>query len=308
MTVMIVIILMLLNHQPVFAEIKSSAETLDTPMQLRLDKIRFLLDERDVSDQTTNQMVIDEMRRLLNQINDQYQQLSRLKQMDIQQIKAINQSTLEDIKSRMIQMQAIQNKLQSTKQQIEEKLLLKEQKIALLTEENQHLKELQTNRVDTSAADNLVQNSAVSDNLNTAHTLTSGLTVYKFKTVIHFPSRKFRLSKKQLKQLDQIAATAKQYPDHILQVIGHTDVLPIAKENKNWMSSNWELSAARAAAVVLYLQHGANISPLKIQLLGAGQYQPVNNANNDEAHRHNRRIELQLVPEPTHYDIKMLDI
>jgi chemotaxis protein MotB len=98
-------------------------------------------------------------------------------------------------------------------------------------------------------------------------------------------------------ELDKLAGALveleKQIPKDIgwvLRVDGHTDVRPIASAQ---FPSNWELSAARAISVVQYLI-GKGISPQRLVAAGFGEFQPLEAAQNEEAYRRNRRIELKL--------------
>jgi chemotaxis protein MotB len=98
-------------------------------------------------------------------------------------------------------------------------------------------------------------------------------------------------------ELDKIAGALtdleKQIPPDIawaLRVDGHTDVRPIATPQ---FPSNWELSAARAIAVVQYLI-GKGVSPQHLVAAGFGEFQPLDTGNTEEAYARNRRIELKL--------------
>lgn len=71
-----------------------------------------------------------------------------------------------------------------------------------------------------------------------------------------------------------------------VHVEGFTDNEPIATEQ---FPSNWELSAARAAAVVRLL--GMNgIAPSRMAAVGYGEYQPAYSNRTEEGRRLNRRI------------------
>ena len=72
----------------------------------------------------------------------------------------------------------------------------------------------------------------------------------------------------------------------VLQVDGHTDATPI---NNSLYPSNWELSTARAIAVVKFL-HSAGVPNERLVAAGYSQYQPLSTI--DRAR--NRRIELKL--------------
>ena len=74
-----------------------------------------------------------------------------------------------------------------------------------------------------------------------------------------------------------------------MRVDGHTDIRPV----RGAFSSNWQLSAARAIAVVQYLV-SKGVPAQRLLAAGFGEFQPLDQAQNDEAYRKNRRIELKL--------------
>jgi chemotaxis protein MotB len=76
----------------------------------------------------------------------------------------------------------------------------------------------------------------------------------------------------------------------VLRVDGHTDLRPISG---GVFKSNWDLSAARAIAVVQYLI-GKGVSPQHLVAAGFGEFQPLDTAKTDDAYRRNRRIEFKL--------------
>jgi chemotaxis protein MotB len=75
----------------------------------------------------------------------------------------------------------------------------------------------------------------------------------------------------------------------VLRVDGHTDVRPVLGQFK----SNWDLSAARAIAVVKYLV-SKGVQPNRLVAAGFGEFQPIDTANSEDAYRRNRRIEFKL--------------
>jgi chemotaxis protein MotB len=76
----------------------------------------------------------------------------------------------------------------------------------------------------------------------------------------------------------------------VLRVDGHTDVRPIRSPQ---FASNWELSAARAIAVVKLLV-ARGVKPEHLAATGFGEFQPLDVGTAEEALRRNRRIELKL--------------
>jgi chemotaxis protein MotB len=76
----------------------------------------------------------------------------------------------------------------------------------------------------------------------------------------------------------------------VLRVDGHTDIDPIQSSD---FKSNWELSSARAIAVVKYLME-KGIDPKHLVAAGFGEFQPIDPGESEEAKSRNRRIELKL--------------
>lgn len=116
---------------------------------------------------------------------------------------------------------------------------------------------------------------------------------FVFQSEVLFPSGSAVLQPGGEKQLASVAQRlielTPQIPKNInwvLQVDGHTDSTPI---NNTFFASNWELSAARAIAVVKFL-HAEGIPNERLVAAGYGQYQPLSTI--DRAR--NRRIELKL--------------
>ncbi len=82
--------------------------------------------------------------------------------------------------------------------------------------------------------------------------------------------------------------------DWILRVDGHTDNTPFKGNGR--FRDNWELSQARALAVVKYIVSLGNIPPERLAANGLGEYQPLKKGNSEKDKAENRRIELALVP------------
>jgi len=100
--------------------------------------------------------------------------------------------------------------------------------------------------------------------------------------------------KQQLSQfahtLLEIAAKIPNDIDWILRVDGHTDKRPI---NTYQFHSNWELSSARAIAVVNYLA-SQGVPYNRLVAAGFAEFRPLDAADDEIAYRRNRRIELKL--------------
>jgi chemotaxis protein MotB len=120
---------------------------------------------------------------------------------------------------------------------------------------------------------------------------------FVFQSEVFFDAGQAMLRPEGRAEIDKLALALveleRQIPSDIawvLRVDGHTDVRPIASAQ---FPSNWELSAARAIAVVQYLI-ARGISPQHLVAAGFGEFQPLDTASSDEAYSRNRRIELKL--------------
>ena len=120
---------------------------------------------------------------------------------------------------------------------------------------------------------------------------------FVLQSEVFFDSSKADLKPEGDAELDKVAAALieleKQIPADIpwvLRVDGHTDVRPITGGQ---FKSNWQLSAARAIAVVQYLV-GKGVAPQRLVAAGFGEFQPIDTGTTEDAYRRNRRIEFKL--------------
>ncbi|WP_026381526.1 peptidoglycan -binding protein [Afifella pfennigii] len=90
--------------------------------------------------------------------------------------------------------------------------------------------------------------------------------------------------------IKQLEAEIPEEINWVIRVDGHTDKRPITGGR---FSSNWELSAARAIAVVRYLID-EGVAPEHLVAAGFGEFRPLDEAETEEAFARNRRIELKL--------------
>ena len=120
---------------------------------------------------------------------------------------------------------------------------------------------------------------------------------FVFQSEVFFDPGSAVMKPEAIASLDKLAGAIldleKQIPPDIswaLRIDGHTDNRPISNAQ---FPSNWELSAARAIAVVQYLI-AKGVSPNHLIAAGFGEYQPLDTGTSDEARARNRRIELKL--------------
>lgn len=113
--------------------------------------------------------------------------------------------------------------------------------------------------------------------------------------------------------LDKVAAALKTLADKQIAVHGHTDDQPPPKPaaprppkgkkdkkapppepSEPEFATNWELSSARALAVVHYFQDKHKLEATRLSAHAFSQYRPVSKTNRAA----NRRVEIVLTPKP----------
>jgi chemotaxis protein MotB len=95
-----------------------------------------------------------------------------------------------------------------------------------------------------------------------------------------------------MKLLKRIAEALRSSRDTDIRVEGHTDDVPIRTEPPPRFSSNFELSIARAVAVVRYLNEVAKVDPARLSAMGLADTRPVLPNGSENARSHNRRVEI----------------
>jgi len=111
---------------------------------------------------------------------------------------------------------------------------------------------------------------------------------------VFFDSGRATLKAEGKKALKDVGEALKGLDDKIIRVVGHTDNKPIKKSLQAIFPSNWELSVARAATVVRFLQ-GVGVPPEGMIASGRAEYDPVAPNDTPEGRQKNRRIEIMLI-------------
>jgi chemotaxis protein MotB len=105
-----------------------------------------------------------------------------------------------------------------------------------------------------------------------------------------FPSASADIRTEALPLLDIVAATVAGI-DNALRIEGHTDSIPVATER---YPTNWELSSARATAVLRRLED-AGIDAARMHASGWGEHQPVAANTTPEGRALNRRADIVVL-------------
>jgi len=115
--------------------------------------------------------------------------------------------------------------------------------------------------------------------------------VITFPSSIAFPSGTDTVNQHFAASIDELAPILKKSEGQIV-VAGHTDNVPITAGR---FRSNWDLSAARATAVVHRLIEYGGLEPGRMTVQGYGESRPVGSNDSATGRAKNRRVEIIVV-------------
>jgi OmpA-OmpF porin, OOP family len=104
---------------------------------------------------------------------------------------------------------------------------------------------------------------------------------------VEFATNKAIIKKNSYKDIDDLAAIMKQYPDAQVSIEGHTD-------NVGSIARNEKLSQNRAEAVKKYIVDKFGIDASRLSAKGYGPGKPVASNTTKEGRQKNRRVEAEL--------------
>lgn len=111
-----------------------------------------------------------------------------------------------------------------------------------------------------------------------------------FAAPVLFDSGSAALKPESEEHLARLASALKDLPNAV-QVEGHTDDRPLAPGVA--FKSNWELSAARAFAVLRFFE-ARGLPPHRLSAIGYGEFRPLKPNDTAEGRAANRRIEVNI--------------
>ncbi|HEX9240963.1 MAG TPA: OmpA family protein [Anaeromyxobacter sp.] len=120
-----------------------------------------------------------------------------------------------------------------------------------------------------------------------------GRTSVKMKDKILFASGSATIGAEGKVALRKVADALRLLQGKLVRVEGHTDNLPTNPGGA--FPTNWELSTARALAVLRFMQE-SGVDPTRLSAAGFGEFQPISANDSTEGRSLNRRIEIILVP------------
>jgi len=201
-------------------------------------------------------------------------------------------NTLEDLKfelrqekSAVTEKELVIAELELVRRKIEDSL--KEE----LAEKEEIISELDETRkeIEASLKDQIAQKDIQIEEIE-------GKLQVTFVNKILFASGSVKIKAKGQEVLQKLAESFRDNQNHNIVVEGHTDDVQIGKALQNRLKTNWELSTARASAVVRFLYEKGKIEPERLTASGFSYFQQVASNLTEEGRNQNRRIEIILVP------------
>ena len=107
-----------------------------------------------------------------------------------------------------------------------------------------------------------------------------------------FPSGSAVVNPKGVDALSKLAAVLNLNGDVAVNIEGHTDSIPIRGKYQD----NWDLSTARADAIVRILVNTYRVDPIRVIASGHSYFDPVESNSTPEGRARNRRTEIILSP------------
>ena len=126
--------------------------------------------------------------------------------------------------------------------------------------------------------------------------LQGRLTVNILDRVL-FDSGEAELKSEGQAVLLKVARLLVKHPNRQIQVMGHTDNVPIINRTRGGFTDNWGLAAGRATAAVRFLQDQAGVDPHRLSAVGCGEFRPIADNATPEGRARNRRISVVILPE-----------
>jgi chemotaxis protein MotB len=108
-----------------------------------------------------------------------------------------------------------------------------------------------------------------------------------------YKSGSYEISDKAGETLSKIAKIIKDYNNYDVLIEGNTDNVPITMKN---IRNNWDLSALRAASVVMALQNNYQVDPKRLTAGGRGEFNPIADNNTPAGKAQNRRTQIIITP------------
>lgn len=166
-----------------------------------------------------------------------------------------------------------------------------------LQQQQQRLQQLQTllaqQKAQSDALKNKMTDALKGFNSNDLSVYQKNGKVYvRLSENLLFPSASAVVNPNGIDALAKLAAVLNLNGDVSVNIEGHTDSIPIRGKFKD----NWDLSTARANAIVRILVNNYKVDPLRVIASGHSYYDPIETNSTPDGRAKNRRTEIILSP------------
>lgn len=257
------------------AEHEAVVSKLSQEILSRDDSLSELIEQKGRVEGQLAQAALDceaAVSRLKREIGDKDFRIAE-NEKDIGQIRSGAEALKKDVEARERRIEFLEQRISDL---FGEKELLKTRIGRLETTHRSMLSELQ---------------SQIAKKEVTIHELKDKLTI-TFVDRILFKFGMATISSEGKEILTRVGNILKNVKDRKIRVIGHTDTVPIMDGYRYKFPSNWELSSARAAAVVRLFQNEIGLAPETLEAVGRSFYDPVATNETEEGRAQNRRVNI----------------
>lgn len=210
-----------------------------------------------------------------------------------------------ELEKQIVNMTKARNRVLLDIGKLQRSLATADQKIVELTDKQVALLAETTSakaRAEKAVSETLAMRNSIEQQLAEA-----GLNVVKVQSIENHRAVAITLGSKSLYQtgdasltreggqtLNKIGKILEKYPDWRIDIEGHTDSLPIGAKLRQRYPSNWELSSARASAVVTFLRLTTNVKTESLSAKGYAETQPIADNASAQGREQNRRVDIVL--------------
>lgn len=220
--------------------------------------------------------------RLADEVARQKTQIGQMKQ----QISDLN-TKVDDLTNRTGQLSTDaankQNALNKSQQELAANQKRLEQLQALMDQQKKAIQEIRKKMSDALVGFN-------SKELTVA--IKNGKVYVSLQENLLFPSGSAVVNPKGKEALGKLAEVLNNNPEITVMIEGHTDSIPIRGKYQD----NWDLSTARATAIVRILTIDYKVDPVRVEASGHSQFDPVQTNSTADGRALNRRTEIILSP------------
>jgi chemotaxis protein MotB len=115
--------------------------------------------------------------------------------------------------------------------------------------------------------------------------------ILRFSEPFFFGSGDASINPEMIPILEKVGQSLERIPNQI-RIEGHTDNIPIQTAK---YPSNWELSTARATAIVRYFIDRFDFQPHRLSATGYAEFRPIATNQTSEGRLQNRRVDLVIL-------------